>query len=205
MLDLMIIITVFFRFNTYSDGLMLAGNASGRLIGVGPNGIEGWAWDPSKPYDPVEIELISKDVVLKRVVANQFDMQLPRDYIGTGVHAFSAQLDKIPEGPFPFFITARIVGGGEIQGQLGFDSPFTLKGIVVPRGCRQRGFPFWSVCGSTLFFAEISDVRRPDRPGMGYHRQVTSCRARARLSPITRQPALSQRHALCFACGLPMA
>jgi len=103
----------------------------GALIAAGLHGIEGWAWDPLRPYEAVEVELISNGTVLARAVADQFDMELVHQRIGNGMHAFRIQLDKLPDGPYPLSVGARIVGGPEIGGHIKFESPAELKGVVV--------------------------------------------------------------------------
>lgn len=106
-------------------------NLLGELVAAGSDGLEGWAWDPAQPYDPVEVEVINDGVVLARTIADKFDMDLARSRIGNGMHAFRIQLDKVPDGPYPITLMARIAGGPDIGGQLTFQSPADLSGVVV--------------------------------------------------------------------------
>ena len=111
---------------------MSVNSYQGALVAAGPEGFEGWAWNQSLPYDPILVELMGNGAVLARVRADLFDMELVRNNIGNGMHAFRVQLDKLPDGPYPLIISARIAGGGpEISGQFEFKAPGELKGVVA--------------------------------------------------------------------------
>ena len=104
----------------------------GALEAAGPEGIAGWAWDPARPYDPVEVELLLGGAVVARACADRFAMELARDRIGNGMHAFRVQLDRMPEGPYPVAVTARIADGGpDLAGRIEFASPAALRGVVA--------------------------------------------------------------------------
>ena len=104
----------------------------GLLAAIGSEGFEGWAWDPRQPYEPVEVELIANGAVLARGIADQFQMELVQSRIGNGMHAFCLKLDRLPDGPYPLIVSARIAGGGPVlRGQIEFKSPADFRGAVV--------------------------------------------------------------------------
>lgn len=104
----------------------------GFLVSAGSEGVEGWAWDPRQPYEPVEVELTANGAVLARGIADQFQMELVQNRIGNGMHAFRLKLDRLPNGPYPLIVSARIVGGGPVlNGQLEFKSPADFRGVVA--------------------------------------------------------------------------
>lgn len=70
--------------------------------------VYGWAYDSSRPDDPVEIELFENGNFLGRVVANIFRQDLLTAGKGNGVHGFSFNLAGIIKDNC--FISARIAG-----------------------------------------------------------------------------------------------
>ncbi|MBV9826235.1 MAG: glycosyltransferase [Alphaproteobacteria bacterium] len=60
----------------------------------------GWVWDPSRPDQRVEFEVLEGDNALVRVVANQYRSDLRGAGIGDGRHAFNVLLNRVlPRGP----------------------------------------------------------------------------------------------------------
>ena len=63
----------------------------------GANGpvVRGWAQDPARPEVPVCLDLVQGDKVVARVVANAFRADLREAGLGSGRHAFRAELPHI--------------------------------------------------------------------------------------------------------------
>ena len=60
--------------------------------------LEGWAWDPSAPNEPVALVVLDNGAVIARILANRFRRDLADAGFGDGRHSFSIQ---IPGGLSP--------------------------------------------------------------------------------------------------------
>ena len=50
--------------------------------------ISGWAWDPARPDEPVDIEILDSDVVVLKICADQLRSDLVQAGAGSGQHGF---------------------------------------------------------------------------------------------------------------------
>jgi hypothetical protein len=82
----------------------------GQIAGISNGAIVGWAWDATRPYDPVEVELYAGDILVGRGNADIFDLELAKANRGNGLHRFELRLDRLPVTPPPFGIRAVIAG-----------------------------------------------------------------------------------------------
>jgi hypothetical protein len=77
--------------------------------------IAGWAWDPTKPNAPVEVDFVEKKAVVAKVMADQFRQDLSDGGYGNGRHYFQWT-------PPAAFLGGRqheivvVAGGKEIKG-----------------------------------------------------------------------------------------
>jgi hypothetical protein len=85
----------------------------GELLSLGSEGFEGWAWDSSKPYDPVDVELLCNDIVFCTVRAELFSLDLVKRRKGNGMHMFCAMPEFMPKASYPLRIWARVKGEEE--------------------------------------------------------------------------------------------
>lgn len=110
----------------------------GSLLSLSSQGFEGWAWDSSRPYDPVEIEVFCGDVILATAKADGFSLELVKARKGNGMHMFYAMPDSLPNVPYPSSVQARVRGhAGVLSGAINIDSPLEFKGIL-PESFFQR-------------------------------------------------------------------
>src|SRR5215469_14358965 len=86
----------------------------GKVVGLEGDRITGWAWDSTRPYDPVEVELFVGSVLVGRDKADKFDLELAKAKIGNGMHRFEIRLDRIPAGSPPFVLRA-VIPGTEVE------------------------------------------------------------------------------------------
>jgi hypothetical protein len=82
----------------------------GQVAGIQNGFIVGWAWDPGRPYAPVEVELYVQDVLVGRGKADIFDLELAKGNRGNGMHRFELRIDRLPSFSPPFEIRAVIAG-----------------------------------------------------------------------------------------------
>jgi hypothetical protein len=109
----------------------------GELLSLGSEGFEGWAWDSSKPYDPVDVEVLCNDVVIATVRADAFSLDLVKQRKGNGMHMFYAMPEFLPKATYPLKVWARIQGQEEP-----LNGTITIKSLseileVLPRSLFQ--------------------------------------------------------------------
>jgi len=75
-----------------SDDNVPPGPLEGHLDGINGPLITGWAIDPTRPTQPVVLELLDGDGVIARVTANRYRADLEAAGIGDGRHAFAVRL-----------------------------------------------------------------------------------------------------------------
>jgi hypothetical protein len=90
-----------------------AGKNEGQVLGIEKDKIFGWAWDASRPYEPVQVELFIDDLRVGRGKADQFDIVLAKENRGNGMHRFEIGLDRLPASAPPFVIRSVIAGTEE--------------------------------------------------------------------------------------------
>ncbi len=66
----------------------VARNYEGLIEATDCNAIAGWAWDRSRPNQPINVDVYDDDVLLGRVSADQFRQDLADAGKGDGAHAF---------------------------------------------------------------------------------------------------------------------
>jgi len=86
----------------------------GKVIGVEGAAIAGWAWDPARPYDPIEVEVFAGSVQVGRGSADKFDLDLAKAKLGNGMHRFEIFLDRLPAGAAPFVLRV-VISGTDIE------------------------------------------------------------------------------------------
>ena len=57
--------------------------------------IFGWAWNPAKPQDRLDVSVFAADRLLAKAVADKPRIDLRRNGIGDGAHAFDLEVDTI--------------------------------------------------------------------------------------------------------------
>jgi len=67
----------------------VSGDFQGNLGVVDESQIGGWAWDPSRPGEPVQLTIFDGDTPLLETSANVFRKDLLEIKIGNGQHGFS--------------------------------------------------------------------------------------------------------------------
>jgi O-antigen biosynthesis protein len=63
----------------------------GTVDRVGHEEISGWVWDPTKPDESIDVEILDDDIVVLRVCADIFRTDLLESGMGNGRHGFSLQ------------------------------------------------------------------------------------------------------------------
>jgi GT2 family glycosyltransferase len=61
---------------------------TGNLERADHDELSGWAWDPARPDEPVDIEILDDDVVVLTLAADEFRLDLSEAAIGDGRHGF---------------------------------------------------------------------------------------------------------------------
>ena len=87
------------------DGLVV-----GNVDGVGPVGIEGWAWDPRTPNEAIDVEFVVDGLVVLQVTADLLRRDLLATGVGNGRHGFLVEKVYLP--PFAESVTVRRVSDG---------------------------------------------------------------------------------------------
>jgi hypothetical protein len=90
--------------------------ARGYLDSVSRTHVFGWAWDPARPDEPVEVEVLDNNEVIARVTANRYRADLETACVGGGRHGFEM---VIPGGLSPLTrhaIAARTAADGVMLG-----------------------------------------------------------------------------------------
>jgi len=82
----------------------------GVLDVAGPGVISGWAWSPTTPEEPVDVDLWASDQLLGTVCADRFREDLETSGIGSGRHAFTLQLPPELREHRRYCIWANIAG-----------------------------------------------------------------------------------------------
>jgi hypothetical protein len=82
----------------------------GQITGIEGDKIVGWAWDASRPYDPVDVELFVASLRVGHGSARHFDIELAKAKRGNGMHRFELSLDRLPPGPPPYVVRAVVTG-----------------------------------------------------------------------------------------------
>lgn len=90
------------------------GVAEGKVLGVEGAAIVGWAWDPSRPYDAVMVEIYCGGTKLGQAKADLFDLELAKANLGNGMHRFELRLHRLPPGAPPFQIRT-VVADTEVE------------------------------------------------------------------------------------------
>src|SRR6266498_5014790 len=75
-------------------------------------GIFGWAWDRSRPGEPVDVDIYDGDALLATVAANQFHQSLLEAGKGNGKHIFVYALPARLKDGRPHIIRVKIAGTG---------------------------------------------------------------------------------------------
>jgi hypothetical protein len=107
----------------------------GGLIAVTEEGVIGWARNPSRPGDLVEVELLIDGHPISRARADRFGEPLVVARFGEGVPAFRVDLDALPDRGFPLTLTLRAKGGGDLGPPLQVSRrPAAIADTAAPRG-----------------------------------------------------------------------
>ncbi|MGE0682733.1 MAG: glycosyltransferase [Candidatus Binatia bacterium] len=112
--------------------------------------VSGWAWDPAKPTEPIDIEILDGDVVVLRVPADRFRTDLRDAGVGDGRHGFSI---RNLVGILPFSrhrVRVRRATDGR-------DLPGSPKWVVQPRMDDQAVQFIDTVFGSAVASATSPD------------------------------------------------
>lgn len=67
---------------------------NGRVDALDGSRLHGWIWDETRPEERLIVRLLRGDVVVQEVVADQGRIDLRRNGIGDGRHAFAMELDE---------------------------------------------------------------------------------------------------------------
>lgn len=146
----------------------------GELLGVRPDGIAGWAWNPATPHDPVEVEILVDGKRAGTARAELFDQTLAERGIGNGSHAFRCHISHIPS--LPCRISMRLVDTQtELPGAFTVNSLEALAPAVEP---------------SVRFTGAVDDIR----PGRIHGWVVDNCRPGAKVRVALRD----WKEPLCF-------
>ena len=82
----------------------------GQILGIEDGRIIGWAWDRSRPYETVDVELYIGELRVGGGPADRFDLELAKAKRGNGIHRFEVSLDRLPPTAPPFVVRAVIAG-----------------------------------------------------------------------------------------------
>ena len=66
---------------------------NGRVDALDGNRLHGWIWDEARPEERLTVRLVRDGVAVQEVVADQSRVDLRRNGIGDGRHAFAMELD----------------------------------------------------------------------------------------------------------------
>ena len=75
--------------------------------------IFGWAWNPAKPQDRLEVRIFAGKRLLTKTVAEKPRIDLRRNGIGDGAHAFDVDLEAISSGDALRVVVSHPDQGGE--------------------------------------------------------------------------------------------
>ena len=73
----------------------------------------GWAWNPAKPQDRLEVSIFAGKRLLTKTMAEKPRIDLRRNGIGDGAHAFDVELEAIPVGASLRIVVSHPDDGGE--------------------------------------------------------------------------------------------
>jgi hypothetical protein len=85
-------------------------DARGRLEGVNAKSISGWAWDPEKPDEPVEVDIYAGDELLTTITAEEFRQELVDARRGNGQHHFTCPTPAELRDGRSHLVHARVAG-----------------------------------------------------------------------------------------------
>jgi hypothetical protein len=71
-----------------------AARLNGRVDALDGNRLHGWIWDEARPEERLKVRLMCDGAVVMEVVADQGRIDLRRNGIGDGRHAFAMELDE---------------------------------------------------------------------------------------------------------------
>lgn len=91
-------------------------NVIGRCDGLKGSALHGWAWDPTRPDDPVEVELWVDGACVARALADGFRPDLRSNRVGTGRYGWGLPLDLRGTGTEPLQVEVRIKDGPPLDG-----------------------------------------------------------------------------------------
>lgn len=66
---------------------------NGRVDALDGNRLHGWIWDEARPEERLTVRLLRDGIVVQEVIADQSRVDLRRNGIGDGRHAFAMELD----------------------------------------------------------------------------------------------------------------
>ena len=65
----------------------------GRVDAVNEGRVQGWAWHPDRPGERLRIEIVQAGAVIATAIADQARIDLRRNGVGDGSHAFDFRID----------------------------------------------------------------------------------------------------------------
>jgi hypothetical protein len=71
----------------------------GRVDAVDGNRVFGWAWHPERPRERIAITIFAGDDAVASAVADRPRIDLRRNGVGDGAHAFDIELETAVDGP----------------------------------------------------------------------------------------------------------
>jgi hypothetical protein len=103
-----------------------AGGIVGRCDGLKGSALYGWAWDPTHPDDPVEVELWIEGECVARAHSDQFRPDLRSNRVGTGRYGFRLPVDLRRTQDGPLEVEVRAAGAPLPDGVLVLKNDFSL-------------------------------------------------------------------------------
>ena len=102
----------------------------GMVEPIWENGIRGWVWDKTRPYQVLSVELTINDEVIADAVADVFDMELANREIGNGKHAFVLRVKQWPDLTLPVVLSVRVSGVSIELGNIKVNTHRDLIGLA---------------------------------------------------------------------------
>ena len=78
---------------TVSDASVTPAKLNGRVDALDGNRLHGWIWDETRPEERLTVRLLRHGLKVQEAVADQGRIDLRRNGIGDGRHAFAMELD----------------------------------------------------------------------------------------------------------------
>jgi hypothetical protein len=103
-----------------------AGGIVGRCDGLKGSALYGWAWDPTHPDAPVEVELWIEGECVARARADQFRPDLRSNRVGTGRYGWRMPVDLRRTQDGPLAVEVRAAGVPLPDGVLELNNDFSL-------------------------------------------------------------------------------